>query len=335
MDAPTTCCSITHDGAWATSRWSCSSVAALAVLVGVVVTLVRRWRRWPQVKRSALAPVLWTGGVGMFLIVLGLAIEVLGGQSDWLTIAGLLPLSCVPFAFLFGLLRTRLSSADALSSLVEALRDPASRSDLGLALATALDDEELRLAYWVPATESYVDAAGRAGRHGRRRRGPRLDGGRRRDGTDRRDRPSRAGRGRAAAPRRRGRGGEAGARERAPGRRAAGAAAGPGGIAGPDRRGRLRGAQAGRARPPRRRAAAPRRPGAQPPPGEVDAGRATPSRRRRSWTRPARSWPQATDELRELARGNPSRRADLPRACPRRSRRSRHEPRFRSRWRPS
>ena len=44
-------------------------------LVGVVVTLVGRWRRWPQVKRSALAPVLWTGGVGLFLIVVGLAIR--------------------------------------------------------------------------------------------------------------------------------------------------------------------------------------------------------------------------------------------------------------------
>jgi signal transduction histidine kinase len=136
------------------------SLTALTVLTGLAITLVRRWRRWPQVKRSALAPVLWTGGAGMSLVVLGLVIEVFGGKSNWVTIAGLLPLACVPFAFLLGLLRTRLSSADALSSLVGALREPGSRSDLRVALAAALDDEDLRLAYWVPSGEAYVDSDG-------------------------------------------------------------------------------------------------------------------------------------------------------------------------------
>ena len=134
---------------------------AVFILVALVVTLVRRWWRWPQVKRSALAPVLWTGGAGMFLVVLGLATQIVSGEGNWLTAAGLIPLTCVPFAFLFGLLRTRLSSADALTSLVEALRDPASRSDLSSALAAALDDNELRVAYWVPTTEHYVDTEGR------------------------------------------------------------------------------------------------------------------------------------------------------------------------------
>ena len=137
------------------------AAASVFLLVALVATLVRRWRRWPQVKRSALAPVLWTGGAGLILVVTGLAIQVVTGDSNWLTAAGLVPLTCVPFAFLFGLLRTRLSGADALTSLVEALREPASRSDLRSALAAALDDEELRLAYWVPATEHYVDADGR------------------------------------------------------------------------------------------------------------------------------------------------------------------------------
>ena len=45
--------------------------AAVFILVALVVTLVRRWQRWPQVKRSALAPVLWTGGAGMFLVSAG------------------------------------------------------------------------------------------------------------------------------------------------------------------------------------------------------------------------------------------------------------------------
>jgi signal transduction histidine kinase len=137
------------------------SLSALAILVGVVATLVRRWRRWPQVKRGALTPVLWTGGVGLLMSVFAVAIEAAGGRSNWLAIAGLLILACVPFAFLVGLLRTRLSTGDALASLVEALREPSSRSDLRVALAAALDDPELRLAYWVPASALFVDAAGR------------------------------------------------------------------------------------------------------------------------------------------------------------------------------
>jgi signal transduction histidine kinase len=137
-------------------------IASIALLVGLVFALVARWRRWPDAKRSVLAPVLWAGGLGLSIIVLGLAIQIVTGENTWLTAVGLIPLLCLPFAFLVGLLRTRLTSADALSGLVEALREPASRADLSAALATALDDESLRLVYWVPAAGGYVDAKGRA-----------------------------------------------------------------------------------------------------------------------------------------------------------------------------
>ena len=70
-------------------------------------------------------------------------------------------MASVPFAFLFGLLRSRLSRADAVSELVARLGEAGRRQGLRDALAEALGDPSLSLAYWVPEQERYVDADGR------------------------------------------------------------------------------------------------------------------------------------------------------------------------------
>jgi signal transduction histidine kinase len=65
----------------------------------------------------------------------------------------------VPYAFLAGLIRGRLSRAAAVAELVEALgrtRHPSLRDSL----AEALGDPSLSLAYWIPQVQRYVDAAG-------------------------------------------------------------------------------------------------------------------------------------------------------------------------------
>ena len=65
----------------------------------------------------------------------------------------------MPFAFLTGLLRSRLSRAGAVSALVERLGGVSVRD----ALADALGDPTLTLAYWLPRPGRYVDADGRPG----------------------------------------------------------------------------------------------------------------------------------------------------------------------------
>ena len=77
-------------------------------------------------------------------------------------VAGLVSLVLIPFAFLGGLLRSRLSRAGAVTELVARLseRDPAPRG-LRDALAKALGDPGLMLAYPLPGTRAYVDAEGR------------------------------------------------------------------------------------------------------------------------------------------------------------------------------
>ena len=79
----------------------------------------------------------------------------------------------VPFAFLFGLLRSRLRARARSSELVAALGEARERrASLRDALADALGDPTLELAYWLPDRARYVDADGPADRAARPRLGP-------------------------------------------------------------------------------------------------------------------------------------------------------------------
>jgi signal transduction histidine kinase len=70
-------------------------------------------------------------------------------------------LASVPFAFLFGLLRSRLTRAGAVGDLISRLGEaPERRGSLRDALADALADPTLQLAYWLPDRRHYVDAHG-------------------------------------------------------------------------------------------------------------------------------------------------------------------------------
>ena len=71
-------------------------------------------------------------------------------------------MASIPFGFLVGLLNSRLSRAAAVSDLVARLGEPDRRHGLRDALAEALGDPSLSLAYWVPEQGRYVDAAGHA-----------------------------------------------------------------------------------------------------------------------------------------------------------------------------
>ena len=139
---------------------------SVIVVVGLSVcaTLARRWRSATPAQRRSLAPVLWAGGVTGALVALSAAAESAGmyplsDAFDWAYLGGF---ACVPFAFLSGLLRSRLHRADAVSELVERLGEAPRHGKLREALADALGDPSLALAYWLPAQERYVGASGEA-----------------------------------------------------------------------------------------------------------------------------------------------------------------------------
>ncbi|MBD0281718.1 MAG: sensor histidine kinase [Thermoleophilaceae bacterium] len=135
-----------------------------ALITGVVVVLIRRWRRATPSQRRFLVPVYAAGiAVGIMLIAT-VALQV-GGLDDpvleaaW--IAAMVPLGLVPYVFLGTLIRARMIQSRAVSELVARLSGTPRPGELRDALASALGDESLELAYWVPEQDRFVDAQGR------------------------------------------------------------------------------------------------------------------------------------------------------------------------------
>jgi signal transduction histidine kinase len=135
-------------------------VVVLITLLAVV--LVRRWHAAARSQRRALAPVYLSGGLVLALYAVWalLGIARVGEElQEVLEHARVIALAIVPFAFLAGLLRSRVAAAAALSELVARLgvgRHGATRD----ALADALGDPSLELAYWLPERDEWVDADG-------------------------------------------------------------------------------------------------------------------------------------------------------------------------------
>ena len=135
-------------------------IGGIAALVGVVI-LVRRWRHSSRAGRRALAPVLLTGAVAAGLLVASIVIDGLTRlEENPVQGLTLLAVLAIPFAFLFGLLRGRLSRAVVGDLVVELGAAPGQPDELERALGAALRDPTLSVAYWVPASGSFVDGSG-------------------------------------------------------------------------------------------------------------------------------------------------------------------------------
>ncbi len=119
---------------------------------------VRRWRSASAPLKRVLAPVL-AGAVALAVFSLDYTLDKFGTHSDTLLALALLTLTAVPMIFLAGLLRARLARSNVGELLVD-LREPSAPGALRDALARALRDPTLELAYWVPEYEAYADADG-------------------------------------------------------------------------------------------------------------------------------------------------------------------------------
>jgi signal transduction histidine kinase len=136
------------------------TVAGLLVAAMVVFVLVRRWSAASPPLRRMLAPFLATGSVTVVLLVLGYALSGVGFDPvNIVVVIGFVGLAAIPVAFLIGLLQSRLARA-GVSELVLELRTAATPSDVQAALARALGDPSLVLAYWLPDERRYVSAEG-------------------------------------------------------------------------------------------------------------------------------------------------------------------------------
>jgi signal transduction histidine kinase len=139
---------------------------ALALISALGVILARRWAAASGRQRQALAPVLVSGGLVMLLLGVwygAILAEVDEDVAQALEDARYVVLATVPFAFLAGLLRSRVAGAAAVSEVVARLGDPDARGTRTYrTLADALEGTSLELAYWTPERGEYVNAEGEA-----------------------------------------------------------------------------------------------------------------------------------------------------------------------------
>jgi signal transduction histidine kinase len=136
--------------------------AAVVVVLCVIGVLVDRWRAASPPLRRSLAPVLSTGAVTALLAGAASAAAQLSADtlSTYLGLAASLALAFVPLGFLAGLLRDRLARA-AVGELVIQLGRTMAPGELRGALARALGDPSLQIAYRLPDSDGYVDLDGR------------------------------------------------------------------------------------------------------------------------------------------------------------------------------
>ena len=149
------------------------SVQRVIVVSGtVLVTLIlaRRWVVANPALRRTLTPIL----VGAAAILISTSLTIVAKFTEppeilqWIVQSAMI---AVPLAVLAGLLRSRLARS-AVGDLMVELRAAPSPGELRNALARALHDPSVEIAYWVPEYQSFVRADGRrlelpAGQDGR------------------------------------------------------------------------------------------------------------------------------------------------------------------------
>jgi signal transduction histidine kinase len=141
------------------------SLGQLALAFGGAVTLglcliavgmlTRQWRAASAPERRSLVPIFAAGGVTLALVAADAATNVEGLR--WMAFGAF---ALTPFAFLAGLARADLSGSRGVRSLIAQLGETPQRAGLRDALAGALGDPDLELAFWMPELGCYVDAQG-------------------------------------------------------------------------------------------------------------------------------------------------------------------------------
>jgi signal transduction histidine kinase len=124
----------------------------------LVIALGRRWLRSSGPVRRQMAPVI-VGAVAILLQSATWILEAFGISIELLNNLALLAQIAIPVAVLAVLLRSRMARG-AVADLVVELGQTPTPARLRDALANALGDPSLQVAYWEPIQERFIDAAG-------------------------------------------------------------------------------------------------------------------------------------------------------------------------------
>ena len=131
----------------------------LACLVIGSALVIRRWFLGGHARRRSMSPVFWPM-VPITVFFLLSTVAVLRGSVTVLAAVFPLLLVALPVGCLIGLLRTELDMS-SVGGLVVKLSGGLAPEQLQPALAQALHDPSLEVAYWLPAQEWFADLEGR------------------------------------------------------------------------------------------------------------------------------------------------------------------------------
>jgi signal transduction histidine kinase len=134
-----------------------------ALAVSIIVVVVRRWLSASEAMRRVLRPVWWGLWPVMLVAAYLVALDLVDVPDQAQLVAipfTALALTGLPVAFLLGLLRIRLDRS-LIGDLLIGLEGPMAHGRIREALAEALGDPSLRLAFWLPEQKRYVDEEGR------------------------------------------------------------------------------------------------------------------------------------------------------------------------------
>ena len=152
---------VVHDNHKAQAWLNLERLVGGVVIATVVTVLVTRWVRSSPAQRRAVAPVLVAGSVSLVALVWTVTFDLLGDPLSSLpATVWFYATATVPIAVLYVFLQRRLARG-MVAGLVVELGTQSPSDDLRDALARALGDPSLELAYWFPAEKCYVDGDGR------------------------------------------------------------------------------------------------------------------------------------------------------------------------------
>jgi PAS domain S-box-containing protein len=136
------------------------ALAAPALLAALVV-FRRRWKAASGPLRRVFLPFYLTAAATLVLLMTTFVVNAFSSRAGQLLYWFVLfVFAAVPPALILGLLSGRLARG-RVSQLVLELGEAPAPGELREALSRALGDPNLRLAYWIPETESFADLEGK------------------------------------------------------------------------------------------------------------------------------------------------------------------------------
>lgn len=152
---------VVHDNGLALALLGVERLIAAILTLAALSLLTIRWLRASRPQRREVTWVLLAGNATLLALAVTVVDDLLGNPLNstpakvWF-----LTLALVPIAIVVTFVRRRLARG-SVAGLVVQLGGPTEPADLRAALARALGDPSLDLAYWFPAEARYVTGDGR------------------------------------------------------------------------------------------------------------------------------------------------------------------------------